>query len=455
MNGTPFRAVFPLLCFLLMTLVFTHWLGIELQWGGSGARWPTLRVLGTPLDLHQAVLVAIVCGLPGLGGLAASQLAATTRSIDLPRRGNSPSLQSSGTAAPSAASTFDAEIVEGAGDTIRTEYDRMLYLHAHADLHARIWGFLGTLTLSVSALIIEPAESVSKLLADGDRDMVNDMIIASTSAVAISFLLGFAQVLVRSAAHDAGTRMFSCASRDLLISVGVSLFAAAFLHKTFESAGAVGMGLAAGLMGPRALLPLKQRAAGVLGVAPSADSKGLPLAMIEGLNDEIVQRLGEEGLDSVHALAFTNTPRIYFATPYTWERICDWQSQAVLLEQLGLARFAKYKEQFPIRTVEEALTMLKDPSAVESCAKALGIASAQELQAVLDAIGGSRSLALLRQYSRHGNALLDEVLREADAEEPSARSRRLSWWSRPPPLAPVPRDVRSVSEVAPRPAKSG
>ncbi len=199
--------------------------------------------------------------------------------------------------------------------------------------------------------------------------------------------------------------------------------------------GAFGIGLCAGLVGPRALLPLQQRAATVLGAKLPKENTQLPLGMIEGLTEEIVARLAEEGLDSVHALAFTNTPHVFFSTPYTWEQICDWQSQAVLLEQLGLARFAKFKEQFPIRGVQEAIEMLKDKETLARCAQAFGLGTVEEVTPVVEAL--RKSVRMLGVYAKYG----DLLVYEADlAAEPVSI----------PSVLPLPLAAGLTSSVMPR-----
>ena len=62
-------------------------------------------------------------------------------------------------------------------------------------------------------------------------------------------------------------------------------------------------------------------------------------------------RLIEEGVDSVHALAFFPTPRLFFNTRYSLQCICDWQDQALLLTYFGAARAQLFRERLGIRGV--------------------------------------------------------------------------------------------------------
>ena len=137
--------------------------------------------------------------------------------------------------------------------------------------------------------------------------------------------------------------------------------------------------------------------------------------MIDGLTEEVGDRLAEEGVDSVHALAFTSTPRLYFSTPFPWERIADWQAQAVLLEELGLARFAKFKEQFPIRSVHEALDMLEDKEVLENLAK-----DSPQLKTVAKALRSSQALKMPAFYATYGDWLIGEILALGEIESPES-----------------------------------
>jgi hypothetical protein len=206
--------------------------------------------------------------------------------------------------------------------------------------------------------------------------------------------------------------MFSGASRDLLTSVVVAVVAASSLDDGSQAPALV-IGLAAGLFGPRALEPLKERAAGVLGVKSTNDGRQqLSLSIINGLTEDVASRLAEEGIDSVHALAFTTTPRIFFSTPYSWERIADWQAQALLLEELGLARFARFKEQFPVRNVQEALKMLQDPATRSEIEKD----QFPHLEVVAKALQSSPTLNMLALYATYGDVLLGGLRASGDLD---------------------------------------
>jgi hypothetical protein len=340
-------------------------------------------------DPHVAALVALACLLPNVLGYVAAHLTSAARGLDIPSP-NTPDDEP----IRLEARQYCADEWTIARQAMRSEWSRTLRIARHSYHHARIWGFLGTLAISVCVMV----------LANGSAGLAVPVAEAAAAAAAISTLLSFAQVLVRSAAHDASAQMFSCASRDLLTSVVVGVIATFLLNGTSSVPGLI-VGLTAGVFGPRALDPLKQRAAGILGVKVGTDGRQqLTLAMIDGLTDEVVARFGEDGVDSVHALAFTSTPRLYFSTPYAWERIADWQAQAVLLEELGLARFAKFKEQFPIRSVHEALDMLEDEALVHSMEPEI-----PHFVSVARALKSSQVLKMPSFYATYGDYLIGEI----------------------------------------------
>jgi len=78
------------------------------------------------------------------------------------------------------------------------------------------------------------------------------------------------------------------------------------------------------------------------------------------MNDEEVDRLVEEGIDSVHALAFYSTPKLFFNTPFSLHRICDWQDQALLIALLGASRGRIFRDQLMIRGAIDAQRVALD-----------------------------------------------------------------------------------------------
>jgi len=113
--------------------------------------------------------------------------------------------------------------------------------------------------------------------------------------------------------------------------------------------GALLIGIGVALMGERILRVVTNRAASLLGLEGFASPEPGNLNIIDGLSEEDAARLAEERIDSIHALAFTPTARIFFNTVYGLPRICDWQDQALLIERVGRTNALLLREQFFIR----------------------------------------------------------------------------------------------------------
>jgi hypothetical protein len=263
-----------------------------------------------------------------------------------------------------------AELVQHA--RANWEYEREIMegsLH-RMGRHAGILGFLASCILSICSVLLT---------------IRNDYIaLAVGTAATISFTLHLGQIFFRSASNDATARMMAGASRTLLIvSICALFFGALFLEvdlpKDAAHASATGtpatepvpadnpplshgesnplrgktgallIGVAVALMGERMLRVVTNRAASMLGLEGSAAAKAADLRVIDGLSEEDAARLAEERIDSIHALAFTPTARIFFNTAYGLPRICDWQDQALLIERVGRTNALLLREQFFIR----------------------------------------------------------------------------------------------------------
>jgi hypothetical protein len=247
--------------------------------------------------------------------------------------------------------------------------------------HAAILGFLAS-SIFITCIAIRFTRGDYVALAVG------------TSAT-ISFTLHLGQIYFRSASNDATARMMARASRTLLIvSICALFFGFLFLENKPETAvnanpppqgqpqpgvpvppppaggtqatggtapqgpansplrgetGALLIGIAVALIGERMLQVVTHRAASLLGVEGFSEPQAGDLSVIDGLNAEDAARLAEERIDSVHALAFTPTARIFFNTIYGLPRICDWQDQALLIERVGRTNALLLREQFFIR----------------------------------------------------------------------------------------------------------
>ncbi|MBN1203349.1 MAG: hypothetical protein JXB05_00305 [Myxococcaceae bacterium] len=234
--------------------------------------------------------------------------------------------------------------------------------------HAAILGFLASCILITCSAI---------WVAERDYPAL-----AVATAATISFTLHQGQIFFRSASNDATARMMARASRTLLIvSICALFFGALFLEGSERPAeaaaseeiaapreapppgntpppvanplsgrtGALLIGIAVALIGERMLRLVTSRAASLLGLEGFSSPVVSDMSVIDGLSEEDAARLAEERIDSVHALAFTPTARIFFNTVYGLQRICDWQDQALLIERVGRTNALLLREQFFIR----------------------------------------------------------------------------------------------------------
>jgi hypothetical protein len=255
------------------------------------------------------------------------------------------------------------------------EYERELMEGAihRMGRHAAILGFLASCILVTCTV----------LMYDADNHYIAYIAQAVGSAATISFTLHLGQIFFRSASNDATARMMARASRTLLIVSVCALFFSALiiasspwkndLPPTMPPAlseespltgtqsnksesnplqgrtGALLIGLGVALIGERMLRIVTNRAASILGLEGYASPEPGDLNVIDGLSEEDAARLAEERIDSIHALAFTPSARIFFNTVYGLPRICDWQDQALLIERVGRTNALLLREQFFIR----------------------------------------------------------------------------------------------------------
>lgn len=215
-----------------------------------------------------------------------------------------------------------------------------------ATQHAGFVGAFASTTLIICTLLLQKKfEHVETEITP-----VMAIAIAVATATIVAYLMGLARILVRAAADDASTRMFAYAGREIVIANIASVLGAAFVDGKGATLIIVGVGCA--LLGTTALRVLTDRAGNVIGIANRrrlATDDGF--AALDGISEEDVVRLAEEGVDSVHALAFSPTARLFFNTRYSLQRICDWQDQALLIAYLGTTRAAKLRDAYSIRGV--------------------------------------------------------------------------------------------------------
>lgn len=245
------------------------------------------------------------------------------------------------------------------------EAKRSLQAQHRMTQHACLFGFAVSAVVSWS-VILNNSPSISV--------QVRMMAVAAAAAAVTSFVLSFGRISVRASIRDASARMFAHALRAVITSVlAVLLLSTLLWHNHAASeAGKDGkdhrdhavlseqplknpssflmMGLLIALIGESVLGQLTTRAASAMNLtAPRTSESGPGLSSIEGLSEHDILRLGEEGIDSLHALAMASTAYLYFSTPYTLQRLCDWQDQALLITNVGFAKAQSCREKLMIR----------------------------------------------------------------------------------------------------------
>ncbi len=231
--------------------------------------------------------------------------------------------------------------------------------------HATIFGFLGSAILIACAVIL--------LRYARQQDELRHLVALSVgAATTVSFTLNLGQILFRSASNDATARMMAWAARTLLVvSVAAVFLGIAFLSGSSDTSdgkgylfqgykGALIVGVAVALLGERVLLAVKDRAATLLGVGAARAARSADMTAIEGLSEDDVVRLAEEGVDSTHALAFCPTARLFFSTTYSLQRLCDWQDQALLIARVGRTNAQLLREQYMVRGAVAARQLARE-----------------------------------------------------------------------------------------------
>ena len=221
-----------------------------------------------------------------------------------------------------------------------------------------VFGLLSSAMLAFCVLGIHlPPEQLFPNLGD-DRPTWHIWVAWTVlSTATTSFMLSIGRILVRIASNDATTRTFANAARSFgLCVVSGGLLACLTVTSTDAKTAqmSIAMGIAVGLLGDRAFLAVSNRAAALLGAEAEVVDAGAGLRGIEGLGGEDLQRLQEENIGSVHALAFSPVPRLFFNSSLNLHRICDWIDQALLLVYVGESRAKVLREHFQIRGAVDA-----------------------------------------------------------------------------------------------------
>lgn len=261
------------------------------------------------------------------------------------------------------------------------ERARILQSHKRRRLHALIFGALATLGLTCSVLALLGSSWA------GDEATVL-LSYSAIAAIATAFLTNLARAMLRICGGDATSRTLAWATRSLalVIIADIGLFVILdheMSHEMREIPAAMLLGAFVGSIGDHAIQFLLDKGAKRLGTGKAAVKTDSPLLAIEGMTEEHVERLEEEGILSIHDLAFAPTARLFFATPYCLQQICDWQDRALLLVYVGkrsaeaLAQKVQIRGAIDLRAFTHDISVLgSDPKVArirESLRKALDL----------------------------------------------------------------------------------
>jgi hypothetical protein len=207
------------------------------------------------------------------------------------------------------------------------EKDRIFRLRRRMRLQALMFGLIMTFVLMCCVVVLtSPAHN---------RELIT-VAYSAMAAASTAFLTNLVRIMHRSAGGDTNACTFSWATRSLVLVIVADIGLLMVLKNEITSVpGAVLLGIFAGATGDHALEIFLEKAAAVFKVTAPAAVGPSPLLKIEGMTAEHVERLAEEGIFSVHDLAFVPTARLFFATTYSLQQICNWQDRALLLVYVG------------------------------------------------------------------------------------------------------------------------
>jgi hypothetical protein len=220
---------------------------------------------------------------------------------------------------------------------------------------AHLFGFAASTTLGACALLFWAGPTRVPCGATDKITAIAGVAITTGIAVAVAAGRSLGQMFVRVANNDASARMFANSFRSLVSTVIAAFGFSALIFVTGQSEiidqtlGFVLLGTVVGIWGERALDYFRDRAEAIVKAPAITAQKLADLSMIDGLTEEDILRLSEESIDSLHALAFVPTPRLFFNTKYSLQRICDLQDQALLVKYVGPDKARTFRATLIIR----------------------------------------------------------------------------------------------------------
>lgn len=272
-----------------------------------------------------------------------------------------------------------------------------------------VFGLIASATIAGCVLALH---GVFGALSGGKaREAVASVLAAATTAL----LLTIGRLLMRIASNDATNRTFAHEARSFVFCLLSGVLFGCLMEgtsSTLNMSSAVAIGVGIGILGDRAFLAASQRAALLIGADGPAPTQALDLRLIEGLSPDDLSRLQEENISTVHALAFVPAPRLFFNSSLNFQRICDWQDQALLIEFFGETKAKVLREQVQIRGVTDALALthareheLKNEDDWKEFVADLGFRGDAHARFLFEKLKTDETVAVLRAYRRMALAI--------------------------------------------------
>lgn len=228
------------------------------------------------------------------------------------------------------------------------------------------------------------------------------------AATAVSFTVSMTSLLARASSLDAGPRLVAEAARTLTSVIGVAGVASVLLtngnHPALDGVNyPLIFGAALGVVGDQLLQTLLVGVAIVFGNHDGTGSN-LRFKRIEGLSVEDQARLNELGIDTLQALATASPATLFFGTQFDFDRICDWQDQALLILYVGKTRARRWRRVFGVHGASVAKGMAARFSADNwsslslEVAKQLGFCTVQQAKVALSGLCESPSIKRIEAW---------------------------------------------------------
>jgi hypothetical protein len=372
-----------------------------------------------PIDVHFAVLVLCACATPPL-------LARLCYSL-INRKAASQRLF---VAFPPA---VDAALADRAISAWMYEVRRNRGSLTRAESFAGLWGLLTSLVLvGAVTFLLPPFHEVQKPF-QGPHNMVA---FAVLGAVVTRFLLDLARMCVRTSNDDASKRMFAESFQVLTLSV-VATLAVMLLWNQIKPLGpnnaaglssalpAMGIGAGVAIVGVPAFEYVVEKVSSLLGISRPPPPSLIPLSAVAGMSAAEMNRLAEEGIDSVEGLISTPIPRIFLGTRFSLQRICDWYDKGLLVCRVGAVAAAELRARAGLTGALEILRVAKDAAAnkgvMSAIKKAMRLDTDEEAAQVVAAVAADDAvtmLALFRQTQLADRSVADDDVSTKAANPP-------------------------------------